>query len=260
MTETTSRTPPRGLALLLACLVPGLGQLVLGRTRRGAVLMTIGLLGGPALLALALAPPGRATLIALLAVAGVTLLALVVGVIDVLVRSPYDGLAEPWSARGVTWAFVGLGVLGLLAGLGAMLWVRAHALEAFVVPSASMAPAIEDGDRILVEKTMPFDRPLRRGDIVVYRPPGESDGRKFVKRIVGLPGDQVGTDGHVVSPDHCWVEGDNTENSKDSRAHGEVRLDAIVGRAVYRYWPPSRLGVLAGEPAPASPGEGQERR
>lgn len=254
MTDTVPRTPPRALALLLACLVPGMGQLVLGRTRRGAVLMTVGLLGGPTLLALALAPPGRATLLALLAVAGVTLLALVVGVIDVLVRSPHDGLAEPWSTRGVTAALVGLGLLGLVAGLGAMLWVRAHALEAFEVSSSSMVPTLEPGDRILVEKTMPFDRPLRRGDIVVYEPPGEPEGRRFVKRIVGLPGDRVGAEGHVVPPDHCWVEGDGRESSRDSRAHGEVRLDALVGRALYRYWPVARLGVLTEAAAPPSEG------
>jgi signal peptidase I len=109
----------------------------------------------------------------------------------------------------------------LLAGVSllVMMLVRGFLVQSFYVPSGSMEPTIEPGDRILVNKLIDGDA-VRRGDVVVFdgtttfaaadRTPHQSDGvvgsvvggaasligvdlgeQDFVKRVVGLPGDHV---------------------------------------------------------------------
>src|SRR5215218_7404793 len=87
----------------------------------------------------------------------------------------------------------------MLVVLVAVLAFRSVALDWNIVPSGSMRPTILEGDYILVNKLaydlrLPFlGRSLltwgdpRRGDVIVFVPPGETD--RFVKRIIGLPGD-----------------------------------------------------------------------
>jgi signal peptidase I len=96
-----------------------------------------------------------------------------------------------------------------------------------VVEGPSMEPTLRDGDRLLVVR-----RPgPGLGRIVALEDP-RGGGRLLLKRVVAVLG------GRIV------VEGDNAALSTDSRAFGPVDRRAIVGRAVYRYFPPSRAGRL----------------
>lgn len=148
-----------------------------------------------------------------------------------------------------------------------------------VVSGASMEPSLYGGERILVEKISKYISPLRRGDIVVFHPPGD-DKTDYVKRVIGLPGDIVkvfdckvfiSTDGgryeleeNYLYEDMCTeggsellegrsikVEansylllGDNRLRSADSRELGVISSDRIVGKAVLRFWPLSKLSLL----------------
>jgi len=47
-----------------------------------------------------------------------------------------------------------------------------------------------------------------------------------------------------LGPGQYYVMGDNRPVSKDSRSFGPVEDDALIGRAVFRFWPPSRIGLL----------------
>ncbi|MGH2615027.1 MAG: signal peptidase I [Thermomicrobiales bacterium] len=157
----------------------------------------------------------------------------------------------------------------------------------FRVDGESMLPNLDDGQMLLVNRNAyqsleigggeyyPFDPP-ERGDIVVFDPPRGSD-KPYIKRIIGLPGDEVTFDnGHVFingvmldedyiddrtrcnasRSDACdvvvpegsvYVLGDHRSNSSDSRAFGVVPVENIVGKAWLSYWPVDDIGLVPHE-------------
>lgn len=123
-------------------------------------------------------------------------------------------------------------VVAVVAGVGRRWFRRVQ------VHGPSMLPALGDGDRLLVRVT----RRVRPGDVVVVRDPA-TPSRLVVKRAAEL------RQGAVI------VLGDNPSESRDSRSFGPVRRDLIVGRAWWRYHPPSRAGRVARQ-APGATGRG----
>lgn len=152
--------------------------------------------------------------------------------------------------------------------------------EARFVPSQSMVPTIEIGDRFLIEKVSYDFRAPKRGEIVVFQPPLEARQKAsmnnirlddFIKRIIGLPGDQVMIrDGKVyingkllpepyvpaenrsideygpktIPANSYLVMGDNRKHSWDGRYWGFVPRKNIIGHAVWRFWPLDHIGIL----------------
>lgn len=137
----------------------------------------------------------------------------------------------------------------------------------FQVRGSSMEPTLHDGQYLVVSKLAYWLRPAERGDIVVFRPPnGLSD--DYIKRIVGLPGEQIRIAGgqvrvdgvlleetYVVNQstyagswrlgsDEYFVLGDNRRNSSDSHTWGTLPGDNIIGKAWFCYWPPEALGLV----------------
>lgn len=84
---------------------------------------------------------------------------------------------------------------GLIAFVLVFLLIRPFVVQAFYIPSRSMVPSLEDGDRILVSKFLYRLNPPERGDIIVFDAPPQAlqgDSQKdFVKRLIGLPGDAI---------------------------------------------------------------------
>jgi signal peptidase I len=162
------------------------------------------------------------------------------------------------------------------AALLVALIVRVFLFQAFFIPSESMTPTLEKHDRVIVNKLSYKLHDVHRGDIIVFKtPPGQDDGvNDLVKRVIGLPGETVEfrdgsvfvngkqldehylPDGTVTAPTcgvatsvtvpagHYWVMGDNRTQSKDSRCFGAIPKGDIVGRAFFRFWPLSRIGIL----------------
>ncbi len=147
-------------------------------------------------------------------------------------------------------------------------------MRIYTVRGESMLPSISDGERLLVS-TGVVKGGQSRGEIVVYRRPGASPAHSL-KRVVGMPGEKIRlSDGmlfidgeHHAEPylgglpaavglgDRSWrldaeeyfVMGDNRAHSTDSRHHGPIGADTIVGRAWLRIWPPDRMGSLRRRP------------
>ncbi|HZG38380.1 MAG TPA: signal peptidase I [Nodosilinea sp.] len=166
----------------------------------------------------------------------------------------------------------GLQTIGLSVVLA--LGIRHFVAEARYIPSGSMEPTLQINDRLVIEKISYHLNPPEHGDIVVFWPPDSltAPGQRrdaFIKRIIGLPGDVVEVrDGEVIRngevlsegyikgpPDYQWgpeevpeasylVLGDNRNSSYDSHAWGFVPQENIIGKAVVRFWPPGRLGLL----------------
>lgn len=158
------------------------------------------------------------------------------------------------------------------------LFIRFFIAEARFVPSPSMLPTIELGDRFIVEKVSYWFQPPQRGDIVVFEPPAEAKEKSnvplnddFIKRVIGLPGEEVmvregkvyingkslaeeyidetfrpvyEVDPFTVPQNSYWVLGDNRNHSWDSHEWGEVPRKNIIGRAVWRFWPLNRISLM----------------
>jgi len=179
-----------------------------------------------------------------------------------------EAVAKPWwreTIETIIWAFV----LALI--------LRAFVVQAFWIPSGSMLPTLHEGDRILVAKFWNWFQEPSRGSIYVFKYPDDPD-RDFIKRIIGLPGDEINIQNGVVyinkNPiDEPYVEtrgyfnlggsigffktapikvpedmyfalGDNRNNSQDSRFWGYVPKDHLKGPAFFRYWPIKRIGLI----------------
>jgi signal peptidase I len=149
--------------------------------------------------------------------------------------------------------------------------VRSFLLENYRVVGRSMDPTLEDDQYLAVNKLSYRLHEPQRGDIVVFRDPRD-DGRKLIKRVVGLPGEVLEIrDGQVlidnqrlqesyiqasgrysyppipIPENHYFVLGDNRNNSSDSHNWGTLSKDKIVGKAWVSYWPPQLWGVIPHE-------------
>jgi signal peptidase I len=150
--------------------------------------------------------------------------------------------------------------------------------ERIRVESISMQPTLFPGDYVIVNKlAYRFNQLPSRGDVIVFRYPPNPDAIPYIKRIIGLPGDQIHiADGivfvngqQVIEPyltvttsrggdwsvpsGQLFVMGDNRNNSSDSRSWGFVPLENIIGRAELIYLPPQHWGFLHENIAVASP-------
>lgn len=153
--------------------------------------------------------------------------------------------------------------------------VRVFVAEPRYIPSDSMLPTLEVGDRVVVEKLSYQYQAPKRGEIVVFNPPpllqefGFAQNEALIKRVVGEAGQVVQVaqgnvyiDGQPLQEDYIaeppnyqmepirvpenavFVMGDNRNNSNDSHVWGTLPDEYIVGRAVYRFWPLGRVGLF----------------
>ena len=148
------------------------------------------------------------------------------------------------------------------------LLIHVFLAQATRVYGQSMEPNLLTDQRLVIEKLSYRLHGPRRGDVVVlHDPSGGSE--LLIKRVVGLPGERVTVaDGRVyidgmalnepylgqetqgggrswlVPPLSVFVMGDNRGASRDSRYFGTVPRELILGRAVFRYWPIDRIGVV----------------
>ncbi len=171
---------------------------------------------------------------------------------------------RPRRRAATEWAIVVVGALLLAVGF------RTFGFASFSVPSASMEPTLEVGDRILVQKAFFNWHDLHEGDIVVFvRPPADTmcvaAGNDLVKRVIALAGQSVYSVGNGVFVDgrelsepyatgplgtpvasrkrpfrvpagEVYVMGDNRFDSCDSRYWGPIKGSSVIGKVVLLWW------------------------
>lgn len=184
---------------------------------------------------------------------------------------------ESEAARGRSWGGVFGDVLKFL--LIAFLIVtpfRLFVAQPFIVSGASMAPTFEQNEYVVIDKiSYRFVEP-QRGDIIIFRYPLDSS-QFFIKRIVGLPGEEVSIQGGVITvtggdgvahildepyrsssmknrssvtklaDDEYFVLGDNRLASADSREWGPLQKKFIVGRALVALFPLRDASLYPGD-------------
>jgi signal peptidase I len=160
----------------------------------------------------------------------------------------------------------------LLVAVVAALVIRAYVFQVFLVPSGSMLPTLQIGDRLVVDKLPGLAHAINRGDIIVFRKvPADTDNATpiLVKRVIGLPGETISSKGDTVyvngraieepwlaamnstptcpqavfnippthiAPNNFFVMGDCRGNSDDSRVWGTVPRTNIIGRVFVVIW------------------------
>ncbi len=179
--------------------------------------------------------------------------------------SPVEAPRGPGFARRLLRAFWSILQTLLFAGL---LFLIVNLLTARIrVEGDSMEPSLYDGEFVVVNRLAYLLESPRRGDIIVFKFPLNPD-RRFIKRVIGLPGDAVRVqEGQVfingdplaepyiaarpayndewrVGLDEVFVLGDNRNNSSDSQNWGSLPLDSIIGKAVLVYWPLDTIGLI----------------
>ncbi len=142
------------------------------------------------------------------------------------------------------------------------------AFQNFRIEGHSMEANLHDGQFLIVNKLVYYVHPPERGDVVVFHSPANPK-KDFIKRVVGLPGEEVDVVDGVVfidgvrldetylsnSGNRSWgaevvgdfeyfVMGDNRNNSSDSRSWGMLDGNAIIGKAWVSYWPLQYLGPV----------------
>jgi signal peptidase I len=153
--------------------------------------------------------------------------------------------------------------------------IRTFIAEPRFIPSDSMFPTLETGDRLVVEKISYRFHPPVKGDIIVFEPPlqllmqGYEKSQAFIKRTIATPGQTVAVkDGKVYVDDRplqekyiaespqynlepiqvpegeLFVMGDNRNNSNDSHIWGFLPQENVIGHAVFRFFPLSRFGKV----------------
>lgn len=148
------------------------------------------------------------------------------------------------------------------------------AIPRSVVLSISMEPNLIADQRLLISRVSYLFGNPARGDIVVFTPPNvPPEDPPLIKRLIGLPGETIEfRDTYVYvngvkldepyinepctvgsCPNQLWTlgadeyffMGDNRNHSHDSRAFGPIKRSAIMGRAIFRWWPPPKWGILS---------------
>ena len=158
----------------------------------------------------------------------------------------------------------------VLFAFATAIFIVIFVIQPVKVEGTSMQPRLVDQERIFVNRFIYRFTDIHRGDVVVFWYPKDRS-KSFIKRILAIPGDEievrygsvyvngVKVDEPYLKPeyrdhesfrknfvpdDKYFVLGDHRNSSNDSRNWGFVPRELIYGKAVFSYWPVSRVGPV----------------
>lgn len=187
------------------------------------------------------------------------------------IESPEPDKDEPGISSYI-WDFLKVVVVAFVV----MLLFRFFIAEPYIVSGSSMVPNFHDKEYLIVSKIGYRLEEPKRGDVIVFRYPKNTK-EYYIKRIIGLPGEQVrisdgrvviinkehpegfvvnesyldssvrtygGSDSIILGSDEFFVLGDNRPSSSDSRNWGVLPRHNIIGRAAIRVLPIPQFGLI----------------
>lgn len=149
----------------------------------------------------------------------------------------------------------------------AVIYFSVHAVfQQYVIKYTSMIPTLTEGQRIFINKLV--DKP-NRGDIIVFKNPENPKDAPLIKRIIGLPGEEIKVmsgfvyindsplvetyvsemprytmKSQIIADGEYFVLGDNRNSSRDSHIGWKVSKDDIIGKAWLSIWPLEQFGLV----------------
>lgn len=171
----------------------------------------------------------------------------------------------------------------ILLALALFIVINTFVAQLYQVIGSSMLPDFHNGEYLLTDKLTYRFREPQRGEVIIFKSPESPHHDAYIKRIVALPGETLKiednrvtiynhkhpegftlkepylkketltegkkdiTEGEPfsISPESYVVLGDNREVSSDSRTWGAITKDEIIGRSLFRLWPPNAFSYIA---------------
>ena len=272
MSETIRKYRRPWLAGLLSLMGAPIGHVYCGRPQRAVAFWLTGMLVFPIVafcwVTFRLGPIGFVTL---------TGLAIAFPFVQAL-----DAMWIAWNAKDSLlgrfqrwWIYLVVFVIGYVSNFGNAMLVKTFIAEVFMVPTRAMAPTIQPGDRIIVDKIWTRVNSLKRRDVVVYQSV-QDPSQLHVMRVLALPGETIRIEGaktfvddneinvpeahtdgltppgfvseqlraskeSLIEPDSFFVVGDNRNMSYDSRFVGAIPNRNLHATAVNILWSQPRL-------------------
>ena len=152
--------------------------------------------------------------------------------------------------------------------------IRYFLFQPFFVRGQSMEPSFQDGDYLIIDELSYRFSEIKRGDVVVFKYPNNPS-QRYIKRIIGLPGELVeiksglvmvysednkqvldereylssetktpGQARVLLDENDYFVLGDNRSLSSDSRSWGLLNRKYIIGKVFIRAWPLTALAKI----------------
>lgn len=249
------RRPRKWLGVLLAIIMPGLGQVYNGSLIKGTSTLICFALIPLLLTRLTLLLPLSIQLVGFGLAILSAIMIYVLSIIDTVRAAP-----TPLQQRSYNrWFFyLTMWLMGISVMVTADGYMRENIVEAYKIVTNSMAPYVLEGDYIIANKTA-YDRTaITRGDIIIHVYLDDRS-KVFIRQIAALPGETITLDDNTsMTAPHgtVLVKGFSTKKDPlDSRTFGPVDMRDIVGKVEHVYFSKSaagirwnRIGMLVDEP------------
>ncbi len=224
--SNSKRNPKKALAFALT--LPGMGQLYNGEVRK-ALIVYFTLYAGSFLI-LILGSGLETNFVNLIFVAfALTVMVLVYGAVDAYQTAKRIGTQYQLRRYNKVYIYIAIIIIGHVLPTFHGEYIKNHLLEAITITSMSMQPTLEAGDYIFIDKgfnKVSAKTKFKRGDVALFRKPG-IENEFYIKRIIGLPNDEIRILGHEVFLNGVKITGEKVIDLGDDHLN-ELLYDNVA--------------------------------